>query len=294
VKEVTTSISQLLQWGIRQLYDRGIDNPRLDAEVLLAHTLLVDRAALYREPDALLAMNQRQRYAELLERRLKREPVAYITGYKEFRSLTFSLTHDVLIPRPETEMLCDEVLKACSLLLERKDHLRILELGTGSGILAVSIAKDVGSCTILATDISTDKIAVARENARFHKVDSAITFLVGDLFHAISTRKENDKFDCIVFNPPYLSEDDWKHAQPEIKDYEPIDSLWGGHDGLAFYRSLIPGVDILLQRGGYVLLEIGSGQAESVRALLRTKKVYRAVHVVKDLAGIERVVCAHT
>ena len=294
MKEAASSILHVLQWGIRELHDKGIDNPRLDAEVLLAHTLSLDRVTLYREPDALLDMHARQRYTELLARRLTREPVAYITGNKEFRSLTFTLTHDVLIPRPETEILLDETLKACSLLLARKDHLRILELGTGSGILAVSIAKVVGRCTILATDISTKKIAVARDNARSHNVDSVITFLVGDLYHPISTRKENDKFDCIVFNPPYLSDDDWKHAQPEIKDYEPIDSLWGGHDGLAFYRSLIPEIDILLQRGGYLLLEIASGQAESVKKMMRTKKVYRDIHLVQDLAGIERVVSAHT
>ena len=294
VKEVTSSILHTLQWGIRKLIDNGLDNPRLDAEVLLAHTLSLDRVALYRNPESLLGSDEKKRYAALLERRVKREPVAYITGYKEFRSLNFTLTHDVLIPRPETEILLDEVLRACALLSRKKDHLRILELGTGSGILAVGMAKEVGSCSIFATDISSKKIDVARNNARLHKVEAAITFLVGDLYHPLTARAEKDKFDCIVFNPPYLSHDDWTHAQPEIQDYEPIDSLWGGHDGLAFYRSLIPGVPILLRRGGYLVLEIGRGQAESIKAMLRTAAFYREVKVVQDLAGIERVICAHT
>ena len=293
MKEVTSSILHILQWGIRKLTDNGLENPRLDAEVLLAHTLSLDRVALYRNPESLLGSDAIQGYAALLERRVKREPVAYITGYKEFRSLNFTLTHDVLIPRPETEVLLDEVLRACAFLSSKKDHLRILELGTGSGILAVSIAKELGSCSILATDISSKQIDVARHNARLHKVEAATTFLVGDLYHPLTTRAEKDKFDCIVFNPPYLSHDDWTHAQPEIQDYEPIDSLWGGHDGLAFYRTLIPGVHILLRRGGYLVLEIGSGQAESIQGMLSSVTVYREVNVVQDLAGRERVICAH-
>ena len=183
---------------------------------------------------------------------------------------------------------------ACAFLASNKDHLRLLELGTGSGILAVSIAKEVAGCSIFATDISAKKIDVARNNARLHKVDTATTFLVGDLYHPITTREEKDKFDCIVFNPPYLSHDDWKNAQPEIQDYEPIDSLWGGHDGLAFYRSLIPGVHILIRRGGYLILEIGRGQAENIQAMITRTMVYRTVDLVQDCAGIERVICART
>jgi release factor glutamine methyltransferase len=294
VKKVASSIAHVLQGGIRKLQDIGIDNPRLDAEVLLAHTLSTDRVALYRNPEVLIDSSERRRYARLIERRVKKEPVAYITGHKEFRSRNFTLTHDVLIPRPETEILLDEILRACAHLLERKKHLRILELGTGSGILAVSIAKDLGSCNIFATDISLKKIDVARDNARTHNAHSMITFLVGDLYHPVTIRNENDKFDCIVFNPPYLSDGDWKHAQPEIKDYEPIDSLWGGDDGLAFYRLLIPGADTLLHPGGYLLLEIGVEQAAPIKKMMTTSKVYREVHVVQDLAGIERVVSAHT
>ena len=294
MKEVTSSVLHTLQWGIRKLIDSGLDNPRLDAEVLLAHTLSLDRVALYRNPESLLGSDEKKRYAALLERRVRREPVAYITGYKEFRSLNFTLTHDVLIPRPETEILLDEVLRTCALLSREKDHLRILELGTGSGILAVGMAKEVRSCSIFATDISSKKIDVARNNARLHKVEAVITFLVGDLYHPLTARADTDTFDCIVFNPPYLSHDDWTHAQPEIQDYEPIDSLWGGHDGLAFYRALIPGVPILLRRGGALVLEIGRGQADSIEAMLHSAAFYREVKVVQDLAGIERVVCART
>jgi len=291
--EVTPSISQVLHEGIQKLQSSGIDTPRLDAEVLLAHTLSIDRVALYRNPDILLDGNEQRRYSALLERRARREPVAYITGSKEFGALTFTLTPDVLIPRPETEMLLDKTLSTCDFLLTRKDHLRILELGTGSGILAVNISKKLPSCTIFATDISSKKIAVARKNARLNGVDSRILFLVGDLFHSITIHEENGKFDCIIFNPPYLSHDDWIQAQPEIKDYEPMDSLWGGHDGLAFYRSLIPAAVSLLQPGGYLLLEIGGTQAERITRMLCTEKVYRQVHVLQDLAGIDRVVAAH-
>lgn len=290
--EPASTIRELLRWGISKLDHQGIDNPRLDAEVLLAHALSRERTALYRDPETPLEIPEREAYATLIERRVKREPVAYITGCKEFRALPFKLTRDVLIPRPETELLLDEAFKACAILLERKNHLRILELGTGSGILAVSLAKEVSGCTIVATDISSKIIEAARDNARLHEVQGSIRFVVGDLFHPLAPRGEGDRFDCILFNPPYLSDDDWRTVQPEIKNYEPIDSLLGGHDGLDFYRAIIPEAGQLLGGGGYLLLETGRGQSDPVKKLIAATTIYREVHAVKDLAGINRVVSA--
>jgi len=173
-----------------------------------------------------------------------------------------------------------------------KAHLKILELGTGSGIIAISLAQEITNATIVATDITFEIISLARENARIYGFDDSINFFVGDCAHALKSGNSEHCFDCIVFNPPYLSEIEWQHVQPEILNYEPCDALCGGSDGLDFYRNLIPALDDLLCDGGYLLLEIGAGQAVSVTDMIRQTRAYSDISVMKDLAGLDRVVSA--
>ena len=286
------SIVQALQWATRTIQQSGIENPRLDAEVLLTYCTNRTREDLYANSSHFLAENEWEKYLRCIGRRAQREPLAYITGRKEFRRLTFGVTCDVLIPRPETETLFEALLEKCTLLKRDKAHLKILELGTGSGIIPVSLAQEITNATIVATDITFNIISLARENAQIYGLDETINFFVGDCAHALKSQKSEDSFDCIVSNPPYLSETEWQNAQPEILNYEPCGALCGGSDGLDFYRNLIPDIDDLLSDGGYLLLEIGSRQAVSVTDMIAKTSAYSDISVLKDLAGLDRVISA--
>ena len=290
MRGVHLTILKARQWAIDRLQESGVDNPRLDAEILLAHCLRTDRVKLYLLYDKLLDREDWEIYRKCVERRVKREPVAYITGYKEFRSLRFKLTPAVLIPRPETEILVEEILKECALIGKSRNSLRILELGTGSGIIAVSLAKEIEHLSIIATDISLEALKVARENARVHREESKVSFLVGRSLQAIKPKE--DHIDFIVSNPPYLSASDWEDLQPEIKEYELLDSLFGGEDGLDFYRTIMPDVSKLLKCEGWLILEVGIGQADRVSGMIKKTAEFRKVEIVKDLSGIPRVVKA--
>lgn len=286
------SIIQALQWATRVLRESSIATPRLDAEVLLTYCTNRQREDLYSNYTLLLEENEWNSYVKCIERRVKREPVAYITGRKEFRGRTFTITPDVLIPRPETETLVEVLLEKCTLLKRDKDDLKVLELGTGSGIIAVSLAQEINGTAILATDITFEKIGLARENARMHGCDGAINFIVGYFTQALQIRKREQYFDCIVFNPPYLSAADWRNVQPEIRNYEPPDSLCGGYDGLDCYRNLLKDAASLLQDGGFLLLEMGAGQSVPLTALIQNTNSYSDITVVQDLSGIDRVISA--
>jgi release factor glutamine methyltransferase len=227
-----------------------------------------------------------------IQRRTKREPVAYITGKKEFRKLTFTVNPEVLIPRPETEILFEALLDKCTLLKEKKNHLRVLELGTGSGIIATSLAHEIDNATIVASDSALATITLARKNARIYKLDKKISFFVGHFSHALAISKKELFFDCIVSNPPYLSETDLNSTVPEIREYEPHNALDGGTDGLACYRDLLKDVHRLLDDGGFLLLEIGSEQSKAITDMIKKTEIYSEVATLKDLAGFDRVISA--
>ena len=288
--ETNWMIKNALRWGVDYLKDNGVDSPKLDAEILLMYSLNIDRTKLYLFSDKILNAKEREIYKGCVERRSKREPVAYITGHKEFMSLDFKLTKAVLVPRPETEILVEETLRECAQRKDKKSFIRILELGTGSGIIAVSLAKAIKQITLVATDISLEIIKVAVENAHLHKVNDKITFFLGRYLQGIK-QKEN-QFDFIVSNPPYLSKSDWERAQPEIREHEPPDSLLGGEDGMDFYRTIIPDTSNLLSEDGCLLLEVGIGQTEIVSGMIEKTASYSRVELIKDLSGIKRVVKA--
>jgi release factor glutamine methyltransferase len=283
-------IRHALRWGVLCLKNSGVDTPKLDAEVLLMHALNIDRNKLYLFSDTILNLKEKERYRECIERRSKREPVAYITGHKEFRSLDFKLTKAVLVPRPETEILVDETLEEYGKKKDNRSVTRILELGTGSGIVAVSLAKEIEHISLVATDISLEIIQVAQKNAQLHNVDDKISFFVGDFLNAIKHKR--NRFDVIVSNPPYLSKSDWERAQPEIREHEPPDSLFGGDDGMDFYRTIIPEASSLLCKDGCLILEVGIGQADMVSDMIKQSASYSKVEVIKDLSQTKRVVKA--
>lgn len=283
-------IKNALRWGVDYLKDSGVDSPKLDAEVLLMHSLNTGRINLHLISDKILNVKEREIYKGCIERRLKREPVAYITGHKEFMSLDFKLTKAVLVPRPETEILVEETLREYAKKKDKSNSIRILELGTGSGIIAVSLAKEIKHITLVSTDISLEIIKVAVENAHLHKVNDKITFFVGRYLQGV--KQKGNQFDFIVSNPPYLSKSDWESAQPEIREHEPPDSFLGGEDGMDFYRTIITDTSNLLSEDGCLILEVGIGQAEIVSDMIKKTASYSRVKLIEDLSGIKRVVKA--
>ena len=288
-KQISTVLSAL-KWGFEQLEKSNVYTPRLDAEVLLAYCINTDRTNLYAINGNKLDEISWQRYAQSIQRRVRREPAAYITGEKEFYSLAFKVTSDVLIPRPETETLVEESLKVCMSMREKRSALNILELGTGSGIIAVILAKRLDTSYIIATDISLKIVEVARNNAKLHKVKRKINFLVSRSLETLKEKREY--FDLIVSNPPYLSASDWEKVQPEIKEYEPTDALLAGEDGLDFYRKITFGADGMLAHDGWLMLEVGMGQKDAVSRLIKKTGKFKRLEVVNDLSGIPRVVKA--
>lgn len=284
---MTWTISSLLDWTTIYFTNHKIDEPHLESEVLLAHALGIKRIQIYTMHDRVLSDEELAAFKKLILRRIKREPTAYIIGYRPFMSLDFDVTRDVLIPRPETEVLVE---KAIDLIKENNSApASVLDIGTGSGAIAVSIAKYCPAANIVATDISQPALEVAASNAKKHGVAERTGFLQGDLFSPI---EKNQKFDIIVSNPPYISSSELEKLQPEITKYEPVRALDGGPDGLAYYRKIASMAHDYLTEKGHLLLETGMGQADSVIEMLRAASAYSSISKVRDLSGIDRVVLA--
>jgi release factor glutamine methyltransferase len=261
------------------------DTPRLDAEVLLTHVLQTERTGLYLSPYRLVSEREKALLDELLSRRIQGEPVSYIIGRKEFWSLRFKVTQAVMIPRPQTETLVETALQ----IFPPESAPYILELGTGSGAIAVALAAELPGASILATDISSQALLVARENASAHGVTS-IRFLQGDLYEPLLGKRK--VFDLIISNPPYIPSDEIPRLPAGIRNYEPHDALDGGSDGLDCYRRITADVHRFLKPGGWLLLEVGDKQSKDVSAMISGTGHFSSPETVKDLLGIERVVKA--
>jgi len=257
---------------------------RRDAELLLAHTLHQQRTWLIAHPEADLTPAQRASFESLINRRAAGEPLQYLTGTQEFFGLDFFVTPDVLIPRPETEHLVEAVLSWSQAQIR---PLRLLDIGTGSGAIAIALAANQPSAEIIATDISPTALALARENALRLGFGSRIRFVDSDLFSALDDTAQY--FDAIVSNPPYIPITDAATLQREVVDHEPHTALFAGEDGLDVYRRLIPAARTRLRGDGLLALEIGFGQSEAITQLLAT---WSNVHFLNDYAGIPRVVLA--
>jgi release factor glutamine methyltransferase len=278
------TILALIRWADERFKREGMATPRLDAEVLLAETLRTDRVGLYTHFDQPLQPDELVRFKELIRRRLRREPVAYILGKKEFWSLSLRVTPDVLIPRPETEALVAEALKILT-PAEGKDS-RILEIGTGSGAVSIALARELPAAKVVATDLSPKALALAEENALRSGVRERVLFLQGDLFHPV---EKEDAFDLIVTNPPYIPRGEFPSLMPEVRDYEPKVALDGGKDGLDFFRRVLPAVGDHLRPGGWFLAEMGAGQDPQIIKIAEKNPGLDSFGFAKDLSGINRV-----
>ncbi|MGI5902147.1 MAG: peptide chain release factor N(5)-glutamine methyltransferase [Desulfitobacteriia bacterium] len=275
-------VLDLLKSGTEYLKIKGVEHPRVEADLILAHVLEKTRAELYLEREREVALPAVEEYAEFLVRRGNREPLAYLLGKKEFMGLDFFVDQRVLIPRPETELLVEKVIATVKRRPEQK-RWRILDLGTGSGVLAISLAYFLPQVEVTAVDVSKAALDVACLNA--HRLDVKIDFQHGDLFEGL----RNKKFDIVVSNPPYISFKEYYHCAPEVKK-EPILALLGGFDGLSYYRKISDQVAEFLNPKGLLFLEIGCSQGRDVADLFERRGF--KTKVIPDYAGLDRILQA--
>ncbi len=309
------TILKILTWTTDFFRDKGVSEPRASAEILLAHSLNLSRLDLYLRHDQPLTVEERSRFRDLVRRRVAGEPVAYLTGHREFYSLDFLVTPDTLIPRPETEFLVDAAVEAGKAIGEGEDLLREgakgrgplpppsnslpqpqkggllrgLELGVGSGAVVVALAKELPQFRWLGIDISAAALTVARENVRRQGVADRITLVQADLLAAL---RPGPRFALMVANLPYVPTVVWEKLPKDIKDFEPAQALKGGADGLDLIRRLIGEASNFLAPEGCLALEVGEGHAPLVMGLLREAGSYGDITAIRDYQRVERVVRA--
>lgn len=282
------TIGRLLAWTTGFLKEKESASPRLDAEILLAVARGCERIELYtafgeEPPKDVLA-----RFRELVRRRADGEPVAYLVGQREFYSLTFKVTRDVLIPRPETEFIIVALLDAVKESAQESTPIRIADVGTGSGILAVCAAKNIGSSEVTAIDISPAALEVARTNIEEHGVAKQVQLVESNLFEAVP----ETSFDFVISNPPYVSSDEMAELPAEVVDYEPHLALYGGDTGTEIIAKLIAASADRLEPGGALIMEISPMIEIAVRDLIMSHPSFAAASTIKDLAGHARVMTA--
>ncbi len=280
------TVQAVLDWTTGHLATNGSESPRLDAEILLAQARHCRRIELYTQYDQELTGEQRVVMRELVKRRAASEPVAYLVGHREFFGIDFFVNADTLIPRPDTETLVVELLDLAK-TLDR--HPSILDIGTGSGCIAISIATSLPAARLTAVDISQQALAVAQANADTQQLSDRIEFLGGDLLEPLDP---NSRFDFIVSNPPYVTTAEFDHLAPDIRNHEPRIALDGGSDGLDLVRRLVADAPNHLAPGGSLLCEISPEQGEAARHLVDTHPDFTSGRIVHDLAGHPRVVVA--
>ena len=278
------TILRMILWSAEYLKNKGVETGRLDAEWLLAAALGVDRLQLYLKYDRPLSSEEREAFKPLLRRRAGREPLQYIIGRTGFRELELKTDPRVLIPRPETEVLVQEVLDWASAGAES-----VWDMGTGAGAVALSLAVEGTWTRVVATDVSPEALSVAADNAERYDLGGHVEFREGSLFEPL---EEGERFDVIVSNPPYIAEGEKGELQPEVRDWEPPEALFGGEDGLDVIRQLVAGAPKHLLSGGLLALECGLGQAEGIAADVQATGAFGAVRIRADLTGRPRFVTA--
>ncbi len=280
------TIIKLVRWATTYFETHEIDSPRATAEILLSHVLNIRRIDLYLRYDQPLTPDELQRFKALIKRRIKREPVAYILGRKDFWSMDLHVTRDVLIPRPETECLVEHSLEMLALEPNLKSKL-ILELGTGCGAVIIALASENPRHAYWATDISLNAIRVARQNAMQNDLYGKIQFITGDWFAPLGSK--TDVFDLIVSNPPYIKSGDLAQLQPEIHAHEPLRALDGAADGLHCLRHIIHRAYHFLKPGGALILEFGHDQKASLKQIIDACDEYEQVRFYQDYSGYDRI-----
>ena len=278
------TILRMILWSAEYLKNKGVETGRLDAEWLLAAALGVDRLQLYLKYDRPLSSTDREAFKPLLRRRASREPLQYIIGRTGFRELELKTDPRVLIPRPETEVLVQEVLDWASAGAES-----VWDMGTGAGAVALSLAAEGTWTRVVATDVSPEALSVAADNAERYDLGGHVEFREGSLFEPL---EEGERFDVIVSNPPYIAEGEKGELQPEVRDWEPPEALFAGADGLDVIRQLVAGAPKHLVSGGLLALECGLGQAEGIAADVQATGAFGAVRIRADLTGRPRFVTA--
>jgi len=281
------TVLRLILWSADYLGEKGVENGRLDAEHLLAKAVGVDRLQLYLDYDRPLAEAELEDFRPLLKRRAKREPLQYILARQAFRELQLEVSREVLIPRPETELLVGEVLEWVS--KQEREAPTALDVGTGSGAISLSLAFEGPFASVVATDVAEGALELARRNRDAAGLGHAVELRLGSLFDPIGPQ---ERFDVIVSNPPYVPEADAASLQPEVTEWEPHGALFGGPDGLDVLRGLAGGARRHLHPGGLLGLEVGAGQAAKVVELIEEEGGYREVRVARDYSGRERFVLA--
>lgn len=282
-------IKDLLLVAADYLRRKGIENPRLTSEVLLAHALQFERIGLYLDFDKPLTKKEVSDFRVLIQRRIKHEPLQYITGKQEFWSLDFEVNGKVLIPRPETEVLLEQAIAQAKAAPGLSGHFhRVLDMCTGSGIIAVVAAREMADARVWATDISEDALAVAIRNAEAHKVSEKIEFLQSDLWVSLG----NLRFDLILSNPPYVSSSEYPDLPPEVRDYEPKIALDGKDEGLHIIKDILKSAPHFLDTGGWLMMEMSPEQTGTVMTMMDQMKAYTSIKRVKDYSRSHRVVVA--
>lgn len=283
------TIGKILKWTEEYFQKYNIENPRLDAEILLGYVLNKERIFLYVHFDQPLDSEELAKFKECIKKRAMKMPVAYITGVREFMGLDFKVTEATLIPRPDTEILVETAMERLGKIAgnEAGTGKCFADLGTGSGAICLSILNYMKEIEAVTVDISPKAIAVAKENAEKFAVSDRIEFLEGDFLKPLENK---GKFTAILSNPPYIPKQDILGLESDVKDFEPMGALDGGIDGLDFYRQLLVKSANYIEDGGFLAIEIGINQSQAILEMAKRNLMWGKVEVIKDLAGIDRCV----
>jgi len=285
----SSTIGALLAWAKQALEQAGVENASQESRWLVAHALGWEQHHLASKAEQPVADGMRMQVEALVSRRSAREPLQYILGTQEFCGLEFHVTPAVLIPRPETELLVQEALRVVAFNQEAV----LVDVGTGSGCVAVTLATILGKARVVAVDRSPEALAVAKDNAERHGIVDRIEWVEGDLLVSLRDRDLAGKVEVIVSNPPYIAETDWVGLQPEVREFEPRSALVSGPTGTEFHERLLRDSKEFLAPGGTLVMEIGQGQLPAVQRIAEQVGGYEALRAVKDEAGIERIVILH-
>lgn len=280
---MSMSVKEILNVAQSSLMEHGIDEVEVNAKLLMCHMLGIDQSKLFMSWGKELSEHQCELYFELLDKRNLHVPLQYIVGIQNFMGEDFTVREGVLIPRPETEIMVNLAMEKLDVMKKAK----VLDLCTGSGIIAITLAKRCAKAKVVASDISEDAVMLAKENAK--KLGTALEVKKGDLFEPFRGKFMNAKFDMIISNPPYIRTDEISKLQAEVRDYEPHLALDGGADGLQFYKRILNEAPKHLTKNGILLMEIGYDQRQDIVELANQTGAYSNIDVTKDYAGLDRI-----